>query len=236
MKSFLLAVAGLLVFSTTQAQTKYEVGLNGGVSVNTIPKRAAYNGEKTVWNKAAGASFNKNLNERWQVGVNAGLTSWATTKNTIIIGNNGDSLNTENVKYVQAERAVSFAFHLNHVIPFVRAYDDFAWSKLYIGISAGGVATGGDGKITYSKVKANTPVEYTYASEFHFESGYGYLLGCQIGYTYYFGDHLGINLEIAPRVAWVKTVDPRYGNANNDFNLAYFPSTIGVHYRFGSLR
>jgi hypothetical protein len=97
----------------------------------------------------------------------------------------------------------------------------------------GGVVVGNDAEIVYSKVNPNTPVEYTFASEYHFEPGYGYVVGLQLGYTYFVGQHLGFNLDFAPKVTWVNTNDSRYGSANNEYTLIYFPTTVGIHYRLG---
>lgn len=232
MKSLLIIAAISIMSGSVYAQS-FEVGVNGGVSTTAKPHQSLYQGDDNVWNYAADVNVHYNISERWQTGLSIGLTKWERTGEWPLTGTSGTDLGSEDVKFIFAERAVSFAFQLNHVIPFYEQYEDFVRSHLYFGIAAGAVVLGNDGTIQYSKVNPNTPVEYTYTSEFHFENGYGFLLGAQLGYTYYFGEHLGINLEVAPKVAWVKTNDARYAGANNVFNIIYFPTTIGVHYRFG---
>lgn len=231
MRSILTAIA--VLFSLTLFAQKYEAGLNAGFSTTSSPHQSLYKGDKNIWNYAVGANVHLNLHERWNAGINIGMTRWQRGGTWELTGTSNDSLGTADVNYVLAKRAVSITAELNHVLPFYTAYEDYSRSQLYIGISAGANFIGNDGEIVYGKVNPNTPAEYTYAAEYHYEAGYGFVLGGQIGYTYYLGSHWGINLEFAPKVTWVKTNDSKYGRANQTYNLVYFPTTIGLHYRFG---
>lgn len=232
MKPLLLFVAASLLSGNIIAQS-YEIGINGGLSTTTKPNKSLYQGNGNVWNYAADVNYRYNISEQWQTGITIGLTQWQRTSDWTLTGPNNENLGDHQVKYLLADRAVSFGLELNRVFPFHKQYEDFVRSNLYVGITAGGVIVGNDGKTYYSKVNPKTPIEYSYISQYDFETGYGYLLGFQVGYTYFFGAHLGVNIECAPKVAWVGTNDSRYGGANNKFNLFYFPTTVGVHYRFG---
>ena len=233
MRYLLLTAFAALLAGNVSAQT-YEIGLNGGVSTTSKPHQSLYKGIDNIYNYAADVNFHYNITERWQTGVSVGVTKWQRHDEWPIELTNNVSLGNQDVKLVLAQSAVSFALQLNHVIPFYEQYEDFVRSNLYFGVSAGAVIAGNNGKVNYSRVNPNTPAEYTYANEYHFESGYGYLLGVQLGYTYYFNEHIGLNFDIAPKVAWMRTNDSRIAGANNKYNLIYFPTTLGIHYRFGS--
>lgn len=234
MKSVLLFVICCTISAISFAQP-FEVGINGGVSNTTRPNESLYQGDQGQWSYAADVNFHYYLTDRWQTGLSVGMTKWERKEDWRLTGSNGEDLGSREVSYLFANNAVSFAFQLNHVIPFYKRYEDWTQGNIYFGLSAGGVITGNDGKSVYNRVNPNTPLEYTYTSGYHFESGYGFLLGAQLGANYYFNEHLGINLDFAPKIAWVSTsTDARYGGENDKFNLIYFPTTIGIHYRFGA--
>ncbi len=235
MKKISIIIAFCFLITISQAQV-FEVGINRGVSNTSQPNESLYNGDKGKWSYATDLNLHMNFSERWQAGFSIGMTKWERTGNLLLTAAYNINLGSRKVNYLYAKRAVSIAFQGNHVIPFKERYEDFVRSNLYFGLSAGVVVTGNDGNITYTKTNPNTPSEFTYISEFNYQSGYGTLLGVQVGYTYYFGEHLGINLEFAPKITWVKTVDPKYNNANDTYNLFYFPTTIGIHYRFGNYK
>ena len=232
MKSLLLLVAGVLLSNGVYAQT-FEIGLNGGVSTTSRANNALYQGDDNKWNYAADLSFHYNFTDRWQTGLSIGMTKWERETSWPLIHTNGDSLGTEDIDILIAKRAVSFALQLNHNIPFYDQFGDYIKHNVYMGVSGGAVIVGNDGEAIYSKVNPSTPVEYTYTSEFHFESGYGMLVGIQIGYTYFFSQKVGINVDFAPKWAWVRTYDSRYAGANNQYNLMYFPTTVGIRYKIG---
>jgi len=232
MKSLLLAAVAVSLSATAFAQS-FEIGLKGGISTTSKPHKSLYQGEDNVFNYAAGANFRYNLTERWQIGADVTVTKWQRDDKWELSNGSNGSLGEQPVRLLMARDAVSFALQFNHVIPFYEQYEDYVRSALYFGISAGGVIVGNDGKVNYSRVNPNTPAEYTYASQYNFENGFGALLGFQVGYSYYFNERIGLNLEVAPKVAWVRTNDSRQAGANNDYNLWYIPTTLGVNYRFG---
>jgi len=232
MKSLLL-IAVASVFSLNAMAQRFELGINGGMSTTTRPEGALYQGEHNEWTPAGSLSFHYNFHERWQAGLSIGVTSWKRTGQWPLTGAMEDSLGTEEISFTMAKSAVTFAFQLNHVIPFYQDYEDFVKQQIYFGVAAGPVIVANDGEVTTSRVNPNTPFEYSYTSGFNFQPGYGFMVGAQVGYTYYLGEHFGINVDIAPRIAWVETVDPRLGEANNQYSVMYFPTTIGLRYRFG---
>ncbi len=235
MKSILLTAGAMLLAGGIFAQS-FEIGLNGGVSTTSKPHKSLYQGNDLVFNYATELNLKYNITERWQAGGAVGLTQWKRNDQWTLANTNNSSLGAQDVQLVLARHAVSFALQLNHVIPFHAPYEDYVKSALYVGISAGGVVVGNDGKVNYSRVNPNTPAEYTYASQYNFEGGYGALFGFQVGYSYYLNERWGINLDIAPKVAWVRTIDNRQGGANNDYNVWYWPATLGIHYRLGFAR
>jgi len=233
MKPILLFATALFASTAIFAQ-RYEVGLNAGISTTSKPHLSLYKGNEQVYNYAAEANFKYNITDRWQIGLAVGSTKWQRQDKWPLTNTSNASLGEQDVRLVLAKNAMSIALQANHVFPFYEQYEDYVRSALYIGVSAGAVFVGNDGKVNYSRVNPNTPAEYTYASQYNFESGYGTLLGFQVGYTYYFSERVGINLDVAPKVAWVRTNDARQARGNNQYNLWYIPTTVGIHIRFGS--
>ncbi len=232
MRSIILIALGCLITGAASGQ-RFELGLNAGMSTTTQPNNSYYKGDEHVWTPAYGLSFLYNFNDRWQIGLSAGLTSWKRKSEWKITGTEGDSLSTEEVNFVLAERAVNIGVQFNHVVPFYQRYEDFVKSSLYFGVSAGALFTGNSGNVVYSRVNPNTPVEFTYVSTYHFDRGYGFSVGAQIGYNYYFGQKVGLNVEFAPKYANVQTIDSRRDKINESFDLFYFPVTAGVRIRIG---
>jgi len=234
MKIKVLLTTIILCASTCTYAQKFEIGLNGGGAVPVNVKQTAYAGDEGKWSYNASANFHINLNSHLQVGTEVALTHWERTADWNLYAPNNQYLGTKEVNYVLADKALSLAFRFNYVIPFYQQYEDFVRSSLYVGVSAGALLTDGNGSIEYSRYNPNTPAEYRYASRYEYDGGYGTLLGAQIGYSYFFSERLGLNVEFAPKVAWVKTSESRYSHANNTYTVFYLPATIGIRLRFGS--
>lgn len=232
MKKLIITLATGL-FSLSAAAQPFEIGINGGLSTTSKPYGSLYQGTDNIINYTGDINFHYNFSERWQTGLSIGITQWQRKDSWPLTSAYKDSLGSMDVKMILADPAVSFAFQLNHIVPFYERYEDFVQAHLYFGVAAGAVITGNSPKMEFSRVMNNSRDEYTYTSEFHYGSGYGFLLGAQIGYSYFFNEHLGINLELAPKMAFMKTNDARFHGANNRFNVLYWPATIGIHYRFG---
>lgn len=231
MKSFLLTIATIAAGFSALAQD-FEVGINGGMSSISKPIGALYQGKQEQWRPLYNVNFHYNFAENWQVGLSASMTDWQRSENWPLIGNNGEYLSTEKVDFILAKRAVTVAFECNFVIPIYTRFEDLPISKIYFGIAAGPVVTGNDGEIKSSRVNPNTPSEFVYVSSYSYQSGYGGMLGAQLGFTQYVSEHFGIDAKVAPSISWVKTVDSRLGYANSVFNTTSVPVTLGIHYRF----
>jgi hypothetical protein len=229
----LLLISGLGVSAAVTAQPVH-LGLSGGVSRNTVPTRAFDRGDHGTLNYTSALSLHYNINEHWKVGGVFGLTKWRTLADVDLVADNGTVLGNEEVTYLVAERAFTLGAELNYVIPIVPQYADYTTGELYIGISAGGVGTGGDGENVLDRINPRTPRELVYRSEFHYASGYGYFVGAQVGYTHYFSRRIGVDLNLAGRWTAVQTTDPRYGGRNERYDMFWYPATIGIKVRLGS--
>lgn len=233
MKS-IITVLGLVMTFSASAQ-KFEIGLSGGCSNSSITQESLYTGDKGKWSYASALQFHYNAHEHFQIGAEVGMTRWERYGDWSLYAANNQYLGNKEVRFVLAERAVNIALRANYVLPFYQPYEDYVRSALYGGISAGVMVTGNNGNIEYSRYNPNTPTEYSYVSKYNFESGYGTMLGLQVGYAYYFSKLFGANVEFAPKMAWIKTIDPRYQYANDTYNIIYFPITVGVRVRFGEV-
>lgn len=234
MKSILTFICIVSGFVVAHAQ-KFELGLLGGGSTTAIPQKSLYTGDKAQWCYTTGIQFHYNSNSYLQVGGEVGMTRWERNGDWKLSAASNQNLGSKNVNFVLAERAVNIALRANFVFPFYSQYEDFVRSNIYIGVSAGGIVTGNNGNIEYSRYNPNTPTEYSYVSKYNYESGYGTMLGIQLGGSYYFSKLLGVNVEVAPKMAWVNTIDSRYAYANDNFNIIYLPISLGLKFRFGEV-
>jgi hypothetical protein len=231
---FLFSIISFFTVLQVSAQ-RFEIGANGGLSNTAIANESLYEGDKGKWSYATGLNFHLNINDHLQGGIEMGMTRWERSTDWPLYATNNQYLGTKKVDFVFAERAVSLALRFNYMIPFYEQWEDFVRSSLYVGVTAGAVATGNDGSIEYSRTNPSTPAEYSYVSRYQYESGYGTLLGAQIGYTYFFSKVIGLNIEFAPKISWIKTIDSKYGYANDTYNILYFPTTLGIRFRFGEV-
>lgn len=230
-----LIITSVIVFSCLSVSAqKFEIGINGGGSNPVRVNESQYSGDHGCWSYYAGVNFHYNLSPHFQIGGDVSMTQWKRNEDWNLYAPDNQYLGTKNVTYILADKAYTASVRFNYVIPFYPKYGDYVRSSLYMGVSLGGIVTSGNGNIEYSRFNPNTPAEYSYVSKYNYESGYGSTVGAQIGYTYYFSKLVGLNVEFAPKIAWVKTIDYRYAHANDVYNVIYLPTTIGIRLRFGS--
>ncbi len=226
---FVLAVAGV---SAVKAQNlpdfRWELGVRAGVNTTSLPTGPDmyYTGTKSTWNPIYAASLNYNFTDKWQAGIDMSWSNWSTTGSWMQSGTNGQTAANTNVTFVLAQPSVSFMGRINRLIPIRDAYTEYNKANLYFGIAFGMQVATNDGANAYSTV--NEPVLSTY----HYGYGIGYASGVQIGYDYYIWPNLGINVEAAAREAYIWTNDSKLNRMNSEYNIFYFPLTIGIKCRF----
>lgn len=196
---------------------KREIGVGGGVSVNSIPGGLYY----TIQSKEQrlllnGSFYGKMLWERgrqWQAGVNLGFTRWAVGHT--LFGNAGAEAS---YKMIYGNPAVNISFEADRKI-------NFGASSLYFGMNLGAIVMWSHGDGGDLNLYTPAPFASTYVPEKQYlnEAGYGVVLGLQLGYTYYFG-RIGLNAEVSPRVAYVVMPDNWYPN----LSMIYCPGTVGL--------
>lgn len=237
MKRSLLCLISLLSIGTVNAQlTSYtspykriEFGLNGGYSTTTIPKQTAYQGDESEWNKTFNARVYYNFTENWQGGLEVGFTKWETTENRTFTDILGTQIGPEKITYLFGDPVINVTAHANRVIPYYGRLRDFNYANFYYGISAGVIFTLNDGSTSLQNPTADS--SFTFVSSYHYQSGTGYSIGLQLGYSIYITSHLGFNIEVNPKFCQVFMVDPRYGRMNDQFTLLQLPVTVGFRYR-----
>ncbi|HXS38246.1 MAG TPA: hypothetical protein VN721_16200 [Flavipsychrobacter sp.] len=229
MRTFVLTALALLFAGSMYAQN-FEVGVNGGVSTSSIPGGTPDKGDKTTWNYQASARLLYSINENWQVGGDIAGTKWQTTAQWPLTGAFGQKIGSQKVTYSFGSPALTICAQLNRVIPFYSKINlDFIQSQVYFGVSAGGVITVNDGRANYSTLPTE---KFQYTSNFNYADGKGYVVGVQVGYSYFFTEHFGLNVEVAPRYASVYTSDGRFGHADDHYHLFYYYGTLGLRFRF----
>ena len=230
MKSLFLTITAVLLSLQLFAQPN-EIGFNGGIGCSSKPYGALYQGSDRLFTPAFNLSFHHNYKERWQVGLDVGMSSWQRNDNWHLVGPDNEDLGYKTVMFQAARNAMSFAVQLNHCMPIYSQYEDLARALFYFGAAAGPMVIGNDGSVEYSKMNPNTPSEYVYTAAYHFQPGYGFMLGGQVGFNYYVSPRIGINIQVTPTISWVKTNDWRMGGNNNEFHVYNCTRTIGVRYR-----
>ncbi len=240
MRSILLtAIAFFTIAGSAHAQSfppdyKFEAGLNVGTSTNTLPNgtQKAYKGADNVWTSAASLRLHVNLSNYWQVGGELGYTSWSTTGHWSLNDAQGKALPSQKVTFNIADPAITFVAQANRIVPFFSKYKEYNKANFYYGATLGIVSTVNDGTSTQSNYNNAPDPKFVYTSKYDYGYGIGYIVGAQVGYSYYISEHLGVNVEGAARYAEVGTNDTRYNHGNSRFDLFYFPITVGFRARF----
>lgn len=210
MKYTLCLIAALLPF-LVNAQ-KFEVGVGAGIGLNTKPSfwgKGGYTGH----NLKVGINFSGCIQGSYYFNPNI---SAGVSLHVSRFDNKQNTLSGEEVKYSYASPAVLInAFSNYHVVNKKSA-------DAYIGISAG-------------YLLASSDASYLVDNEQSFNGGNGFNAGLNLGYTHRIYKGLSANIEFAPRYCWVNSEfknGPIGGGINNDYNLFYFPITIGIRYKF----
>lgn len=235
MKKALLLVFSFLCLNKSQGQP-IRLGLGVGGSLNLVPTRAYDHGDYAGVNLAYVMSGHYMVSDRWQMGGSLAMSRWSTTSDVSLFSESGRSLGSQKTSFVLAQRAFSIGVEFNHVIPTAPMYADFIPGEIYFGVSAGALFTGGEPGADYASVNPRSPRSYTYRSELRYGGGDGFFFGGQAGYSYYFTNRFGIDVNVAARWAAVQTVDSRYGGRNERFDIFWFPSSVGIKLRLGAGR
>lgn len=237
MRSIILSVTALFLSVSSFAQYATppdyfrEVGLHVGVAPFSKPGLTKYAGTKVNLPITYSANFYYNFTERFQAGLDLGMTRWEGSEELQHAGIFGAPSEVRKTTYLFADKAWNLTARANWVFPM---YDDWRInrSNFYVGLAAGAVFTVNDGSVSYGALNDATGERNRYVSQYNYASGTGFVVGGQIGYNYYFSNHLGFNIEAAPRYTHVYTVDARYNRANSDFDLWSYPVTVGLKFRF----
>ncbi len=213
---------------------RFEAGLNVGASTTTLPQGplTLYKGTETTWSPEASIRFHYNLTQNWQVGGDLGYTSWSTTGNWAQNDTYGKAIPSQKVKFVISSPTISVAAQANRVVPFYSKFKEYNKANFYYGVTLGIVYTVNDGTSTQSTYGSAPDPKFVYTSKYDYGYGIGYVAGVQAGYTYFISEMLGVNIEGAARFTEVGTTDTRYNHANSNYNLFYFPITVGFRLRF----
>lgn len=222
------------LFAQLPADYRFELGVNGGISANTLPTGPdpLYTGTKTIPSAEFSARFHYNLNENWQIGIDLGRSKWTTTANWALTDVNGQTLQSKKVTFNIAEPATSFCAQLNRLKGYRSRYKEYNKANFYYGISLGTIVAANDGSMGQSAYGQSPDPKLMYTSSYNYGYGIGYLAGLQVGLSYYIWENFGVNFEIAGREAYVWNNDSRYSHANDEYNIFYFPITVGLRYRF----
>ena len=233
---FLIAIAATSqsLFAQLPADYKFEFGINGGISFNALPTgpNQLYTGTKTMPAGAWGLNFHYNLNENWQLGLEFAQTSWKTTAMWSLTDVNNQILQPQKVTFNIAKPAVSTLFQANRLMGYRSKYKEYNKANFYYGLSFGLLVAKNDGAISQSTYGQSPDPSLVYTSQYNYGYGIGYLWGAQVGLSYYIWENFGVNIELAGREAYVWTNDSRYNHQNSEYNIFYFPCTVGVRYRF----
>jgi hypothetical protein len=236
MKSIILSISTLFLSIAAFAQSNppdyiHEVGLYGGVSAFTNPVRTNYKGDRNIVPYTVSGNYYYNFSDRFQAGIDIQMTRWETQGSYQYPGMMNSAGFNHNVNYVLADRAWALTARANYVIPM---YDNYRInrSNFYMGVAAGAVFTVNDGRTEYAQYNQLAGAENRYMDSYHYEAGTGYTVGVQLGFNYYISNHVGFNIEGAPRYVNVQTKNHELGTINGNFELFYFPATVGLKFRF----
>ena len=243
MKAFFSTIALLFVVASQSfaqyplnfpPDMNWEIGLNAGYSVCTRPVGVpdAYRGTRTnvVHDYSIRGSYA--FTPHWQMNFDIGSRMWETFGTWQISGLYGTNLGPREISFLLADKAISESVQFNYVIPFYTHFQVYNKANLYFGTTLGLITTVNDGSETVSTTKMTDSTVIPFVSKVDYNSGIGYSVGFQTGFTYFIVPKLGFNIELAFRYANIGTS----GNSNDNelarYHLLYFPETIGIRYRF----
>lgn len=240
MKSFLLAATllctlpGKIFAQNFPPDYRYEFGINGGIAPFTIPNGVddRYKGDNAGVPPAASINFNYNISQNLQVGAELGMTTWKTTSNWNLTDAYGVQLKPRTVTFSIAKPAITSIVQFNFVKPYYSSYKEYNKANVYAGVAAGLTYTVNDGGLETATYNVAPNPSLVYTKQYNYGYGIGYVVGAQIGVSYYVVEHIGFNVEVQGRYTDVGTSDTRYGHVNSRYNLFYFPIKAGIRFRF----
>lgn len=231
---FFIAIAGTL---SAKAQSPYpdlqnDIGFGAGISLMTLPQGTAYTGTDAKHSYYGQIMYTRYIDYRFNVGIEAGLTHWETTGSMPYTGLENASRGTAETKYLFADRALNFVLRFNKMHWQTDQFN-YQRSYFYYGIAAGLVYTNAQEKqLEFGQLNGRRGNENRYISQYNYQGGIGYVAGLQVGYTYFFGNTVGLNVEAAPRFTYVFTEDYQQLHQNDAYHLIYIPVSVGLKFRF----
>jgi hypothetical protein len=239
MKVFILSMLALIGAGSISAQTyqelsRFEIGINGGLSRISIPQGSLYQGTSTYWKPYAAFKALYTVREYFQVGLDVNASRWESTDDNVpLTGLQNNPLGYDTVRYVFARPAISFIFQANALIPLFRNYRYHNVANIHLGIGGGPVVTVNDGATGIKRYGSTTQdSSYSYMNYYGFQPGSGWAFGFQAGYTHYIKDHVGFGIEYAPRYYHIRTNDSHIARRNSEFSLWAHALSLSVRYRW----
>lgn len=209
-----------------------EFGIGGGVSLMTLPKGVAYTGTEAKISYYGQLMYTRYIDNRFNVGIEAGMTHWETTGSMPLSGRNNMAIGSGSTKYLFADRALNFVLRFNKMHWQTDQFN-FQRSYFYYGVAAGLLYTNApERQLEFAQLNGKRGSENRYISQYNYQNGIGYVAGLQVGYTYFLGRTLGLNIEAAPRFTYVFTEDYQQRNQNDAYHLFYIPVSVGLKFRF----
>ena len=216
---YILHVLQLIFLSSLCQAQKIEIGVNGGVSLNSaFSIRPLYAFQTQIlmpeaFQPITSVSFNFDR-ESWQYGMSAGR------------GILEDRFHRDAATipwFIQNEYSGSSIAHVGNTRLFLNRKISRRRVVVYTGVSAGGLIS------SYKSVENKQMFEEDiYTKKFKVD----YVLGAQVGVTWYVSErlsrHLGFNTELAGYYDHLK-IPP--GRDNPKAHVFYFPLTLGIRYR-----
>jgi hypothetical protein len=216
---------------------RWDIGINYGASTITRPvgPEKFYQGSRTKVVPETSITLQYVINPHWHVNFNLGWRKWESYGTWSQPYTYGTQLKPQEVTFGLGKPAISAVAQFNYVIPFYSEYHVLNRANLYFGGTLGLVNTVSDGSTGFSRYNNEPDSSYRYVSNYNYASGVGYMVGVQVGYTYYFLRRWGVNVELGARYANVSTGTTNNSSDNHgttNYGVLFFPETVGLRYRF----
>ena len=211
---------GLLVLPTFVSAQNFELGLGGGISLNTKPSdNMPYKGDKMAINYAGALSVLYNFNDRLQAGIEFHLSELSSKSSQTYTTFFGSKIGGDDKRFVYAKNAYAICAVTNGKMYAGNGY-------AYGGVALGYVAARHDSRELSSNESYRAP-----------NGGDGLALGLQLGYVVGISKRFALSAEAAMRYYSLKydAVVPTGTGEKLKYNIISFPITVGVRYRlFGN--
>jgi len=209
----------LLLPAVMHAQ-RFEIGVSGGLSVNSKPtNNMYYQGDIVTYNYASQLTILSNNSRKWQTGLDIHVLELSRGSNYRYYYND-NFIGGDGKRFLYSRITTSFcavATRKIYISPVSKSY-------FYVGVAGGLVIARNNSQIASADASYKAPV-----------GGKGVEVGAQLGFSYSVSSRFSLYSEFAPRYFDLDydAAAPKEHLYNLHYRIVTYPLVIGFRYKFG---